>query len=215
MKNTSLKLTILAVTMLSHSALSTANSHGQNIVENGKNGTTACAICHGNDGAGNAAATLPRLAGLDKTYLAKQLNDFKTGSRSNPIMNGIASTLSETDINSVSAYLSELNTPAKRVKVSPELSTLGEKLATYGNWDKDIPACFRCHGDQAQGGGSAMPALAGQHQTYIQAQLQSWKSGTRNNDPVGLMTAITSRMSDTEIEAVSAYLSTLSPASTK
>lgn len=189
---------------------------GQQIVEQGNDrGAMACATCHGKNGAGNGAAGFPRLAGLHQAYISKQLNDYKTGKRNNPIMAGVARALNDADIKVVSSYFANLKSTATPTNVADKTSALGEKLSTIGNWEKDIPACFRCHGDGAQGGGPVMPALAGQHQSYIRSQLQDWKSGTRNNDPLGLMAAIASRMSKEEIDAVSAYLANLKPAGVK
>ena len=207
-----LKRMIFGAILLSNTTLAIAGLSAQHIVEKGSNsGATACATCHGSDGTGNAASGIPRLAGLNQTYLTKQLNDFKSGKRNNPLMNGIAQGLDDTEVRDLASYFSGLTTRMKTKAVDKKLHKQGENLAVYGNWDNDIPACFRCHGDQARGGGPAMPALAGQHQNYIQAQLQAWKAGARNNDPVGLMTAIAGRMSDVEIRAVSAYLASLTP----
>ena len=48
-------------------------------------GAAPCMACHGADGAGQAAAGNPRLAGLDAAYLQKQLDDFASGARNNGI----------------------------------------------------------------------------------------------------------------------------------
>ncbi|MDC6690008.1 c-type cytochrome, partial [Leclercia adecarboxylata] len=50
----------------------------------------ACGTCHGADGMGMAAAGFPRLAGIDAGYMRKQLADFRSGTRANPIMQPIA-----------------------------------------------------------------------------------------------------------------------------
>ena len=55
----------------------------------------ACATCHGADAMGMAAAGFPRLAGIDAGYSRKQLDDFRSGARSNPIMQPIAAALSD------------------------------------------------------------------------------------------------------------------------
>ena len=50
---------------------------------------TACVSCHG--AAGNSTITQnPRLAGQHDAYIMKQLTDFKSGDRSNPIMSPLA-----------------------------------------------------------------------------------------------------------------------------
>jgi cytochrome c553 len=68
-----------------------------------------CAGCHGSKGEGRGA--FPRLANQNAQYLTAQLLAFKNGSRKSPMV-GIAKSLSEEDIKTLSAYLSSLK-PAK------------------------------------------------------------------------------------------------------
>ena len=59
---------------------------GQQIATQGNgSGANACTACHGPAGMGNSAAGFPRLAGLNARYLAKQLSDYQSGTRSNPV----------------------------------------------------------------------------------------------------------------------------------
>ena len=53
--------------------------------------------------------------------------------------------------------------------------------------------------------GPRSPGIAAQQGTYIKAQLQAWKAGTRANDALGLMKAVADRLTDAEVEAVAAY----------
>ncbi|MFQ5773648.1 MAG: c-type cytochrome [Kiloniellaceae bacterium] len=73
---------------------------------------TKCAGCHGADGLG--VGNFPPLAGKEAEYLAKQLHDFKTGARRNPIMNTIAKPLSDREIADLAAYYASL--PGKKAK---------------------------------------------------------------------------------------------------
>lgn len=57
-------------------------------------GAAPCVTCHGIDGAGQAAMGSPRLASLNAAYLLKQLDDFASGARNNPIMTPMATALS-------------------------------------------------------------------------------------------------------------------------
>lgn len=63
----------------------------------------SCAACHGADGNSKDHSN-PRLAGQYESFLIKALNDYKTGARKNPIMEGIAQGLSEGDISELAAY---------------------------------------------------------------------------------------------------------------
>lgn len=70
----------------------------------GKAKAQSCAGCHGEDGNSIAGSGFPRLAGQYESYLLKTLQDYKSGIRKNPIMNGIAEGLSETDLLNLAAF---------------------------------------------------------------------------------------------------------------
>jgi len=68
----------------------------------------ACMACHGPTGRGNEPAKFPALRGQQSVYLAKQLNDYASGSRTtgtNEIMPTIAKRLSPEDIRNLSSYV--------------------------------------------------------------------------------------------------------------
>ena len=50
-------------------------------VDNGRAIYTTCAYCHGGDGMGIQALNAPRIAGSSDWYMARQLDNFKTGVR--------------------------------------------------------------------------------------------------------------------------------------
>ncbi len=64
-----------------------------------------CAACHGIDGAQPTTPDYPKLAGQYPDYLAKALRDYKSGTRKNPIMAGMAQGLTDKDIENVVAVL--------------------------------------------------------------------------------------------------------------
>lgn len=82
---------------------------GRQIYEEG-NGDPAvqpCVTCHQADGGGNAR--FPRLAGQSRTYLQKQLEDFKAGRRATePQMASIARPLSSKEIKGLVEYVGGL-----------------------------------------------------------------------------------------------------------
>ena len=65
-----------------------------------------CIACHG-DAMLKMMATYPNLKGQKGAYLFKQLVQFKRGERTNPIMQGQASMLSETEMKDVALYYSQ------------------------------------------------------------------------------------------------------------
>lgn len=72
----------------------------------GREKSRTCAACHGPDG-NSTAPDFPRLAGQHEDYLAKALNDYKSGARKNPIMAPQAANLSKRDIADLAAYFSQ------------------------------------------------------------------------------------------------------------
>ncbi len=167
---------------------------------------SSCEVCHGKNGVGKNE--FPRLGGQEPAYFVKQLQDFRAGTRSNPMMQSVAKSMSEADMAQYAAYFSKLPLPA--AKASTEDAALlaeGESLAKNGDWPKGIPACFQCHGENGQGISRDFPQITGQPARYTAAQIANWKSGSRSNDAIGLMKTVSDKLTDGQIKAVSAYLS--------
>ncbi|MFP4560825.1 MAG: c-type cytochrome [Thiohalorhabdus sp.] len=190
-----------------------ASDLGETIAQEGNDqGAQACVSCHGADGSGNASSGFPRLAGLDASYLAKQLGDFQSDARNEPVMNPIAQGLSAEEIEAVAEYYGDMPAPESAdsgTDASEEQLAGGEAIAERGLWDKGVPACTSCHGPDGQGVGDAFPAIAGQHAGYITSQIEAWQSGKRSNDPNRLMAEVAERMTEEEAEAAAAYFASL------
>lgn len=73
----------------------------------GKESAKSCAGCHGQNGI-SVNDTWPNLKGQKKTYLIKQLKDFKSGVRKDAQMSYWAKSLSEVDIENIAEYYSTL-----------------------------------------------------------------------------------------------------------
>lgn len=180
------------------------------IVTQGNGAAAACASCHGADGAGNAQAGYPALAQLPQTYLTKQIADFKSGTRSNPVMTPIAKGLSTEDSKSAARYFANLAHPkTKPVTGDPVLIARGQNLALNGAWDRQVPPCFKCHAAGGLGVPPVFPPIAGQHAAYTVSQLLAWKSGARSNDPQKLMKTVAENLTDDDVHSVAEYLATL------
>ena len=170
----------------------------------------ACATCHGAEGEGMAAAGFPRLAGLSAKYMRKQLTDFASGARANPIMQPIAAALSAGEVDAVTTMLASKPQPQiERVDRTALVEGPGEILALRGAWDRNIPECVACHGPGGVGVGDSFPPLAGQPAQYLSSQLTAWRQGTRKNDPNDLMGHIARGLTEDEIKAVSVYFAGL------
>lgn len=171
-------------------------------------GAPACVACHGADGAGQSAAGFPRLAGLNAAYLQRQLDDFASGTRDNPVMKPVATALSEAERKALGEYYSKMPIPPTLTKPTTPMAaadSVGALLATRGRWSQQIPACVQCHAPGGVGVGANFPPLAGQSAVYIEHQLQTWKLGSRHNDPLELMQHISNALSDGDITAVAAW----------
>lgn len=160
-------------------------------------------------------ATFPYLAGQGQAYLERQLDAFASESRKNPVMGPIAKAMAPAQRQAVSAYYAQLKPSIdysalqQTVETYPAKEDAGAWLANRGDWGNNLPACIQCHGPGGVGVGTEFPAIAGLPPTYLVEQLQAWKSGQRPSGPQNLMGDIARRMSDTQIQAVSAYYANL------
>jgi len=181
----------------------TSTAAGKAIVTSGKGAAIACAGCHGANGIAPAGTPFPRLAGLPMEYVAKQLFDYREGTRPNPMMAPIAKALTDADIASVARYYASMDPPAAQTGATG-WSARARHLARYGDNALAIPACIDCHGSDATGGGPILPPL-GQSASYTTAQLQAFRSGERHNDGDTVMREMSKRMSDADIKALADY----------
>jgi cytochrome c553 len=177
-------------------------------------GTTAqpiaasvCAACHGVDG-NSPIPTNPNLAGQHPQYLYKQLADYKSGRRKNPIMSGIVANLSDGDMRNLAAYFAGQKAKPGAAK-NRDLVAAGQHLYRGGDSVVGVPACAGCHAPNGAGIPIQFPRLSGQHGEYTLAQLQLFRSGERANDPNSVMRTIAERMSDKAMAAVAEYISGL------
>lgn len=171
---------------------------------------TVCAACHGTDG-NSAAPVNPSIAGMPASYVALQLAHFKAGIRVNPVMQGIAATLSPEDMTALGVYFSQQKPKGLGAR-DAALVQAGQKLYRGGDAATGVPACAACHAPDGAGIPRNYPRLAGQHAEYTLAQLKAFKTGERGNDKEGkdangrIMAMIASRMSDVQMRAAAEYV---------
>lgn len=167
-------------------------------------GLPACVSCHG-AGGNSTISVNPKLAGQHEGYLYKQLVNFTTPERNNPVMTTFATMLSDEDKRNVAAWLvTQKQTPgAAKNKDTVEL---GKRIYRGGIADKSVPACASCHGANGAGIPVQYPRISGQHQDYTIAQLGLFKTGARKSVE---MAPIAKRMSDEEMKAVADYVAGL------
>ena len=150
-----------------------------------------CVACHGKNGVG-IDPSYANLGGQNTAYLALQLKGFRSGHRSNLIMNRIAGQLSDQDINALAQWFSEqpLVTAANG---NPDLVEEGRNRAAY---------CHACHGMQGHPVAVEWPIIAGQSAPYIQNQLMAFKQGTRYHP---LMVNVVKDLEASAMSALGAY----------
>jgi len=176
-------------------------------------GLPACVSCHGAAGNSTIAAN-PKLSGQMGPYLVKQLVDFTTPNRNNPIMTPYSKMLTDEDKRNVAAYLGAQVQKQGAAKDKDNVE-LGKKIYRGGIAATGVAACASCHGANGNGIPAQFPRLAGQHQDYTVAQLQSFKAAHSKKAPAGArknsaqMVTLASRMSEDEMRAVADYIAGL------
>jgi cytochrome c553 len=162
-----------------------------------------CVSCHGETGV-SLAPEFPHLAGQSGAAIYKQLYDYRTGSRSHPLMTDLAKALDEPVIADVAAYY------AGQPQRNPNPVTLADpppaivRLVELGDPGRNIPPCAACHRAGA-GGPIETPVLAEQRAEYIVQQLKLYAAGERRNDVYARMRTIASRLTTAEMEGLAAY----------
>ena len=167
--------------------------------------TAVCAACHGADG-NSGTPVNPKLAQQHPEYLVKQLQEFKSGKRSNAVMSGFASALSDEDMKNIAWWLASQKAKPGFAK-DKELVALGERIYRGGIADRQVAACAGCHSPNGAGIPSQYPRLSGQHADYAVAQLVTFRDGGRKNSPQ--MAQVAAKMNDREIKAVADYVAGL------
>jgi cytochrome c553 len=168
-------------------------------------GVVACITCHGPKGQ-SAVGSWPKLSAQHAAYTAKQLRNYKDGTRANAVMMGMSAALTEQDMNNIAAFLVKQE-PSLGVAQSKDTIALGQSIYRGGIAAKGVPACAGCHSPTGVGIPSQYPRLGGQWAEYSNAQLLAFREGTRKNS--SQMTTISSKLSDQEMKAVSDYIAGL------
>lgn len=183
---------------------------GQSLVDGsadvGRAKAITCGACHGPDG-NSVNPVWPSIAGQHPAYIVEQLQAFKSGTRTEPLMLGQAMLLSDQDMRDLAVYFSMQQT-ATKVIADPATLDRGQRLYRGGNRENQTPACIACHGPNGRGNPAASyPSLKGQYAAYIAKQLRNYASGARRSDGTRrIMRDIAAKLSEEDIVAVSSYV---------
>ena len=162
-----------------------------------------CFVCHGAEGE-SASEVFPKLAGQHAEYIAKQLDNFKSGKRKSTAMADMVAKLTPDEMVALGKYFEKQSAPKEELTDAP-LAAVGQYIYQHGNKFSGLAACASCHGAEAKGTVS-LPRLAGQYAAYTETQLKQFNQRERTNDNA-VMHAIVSKMTPLEMAAVAQYLS--------
>lgn len=163
----------------------------------------SCFLCHGENGE-SASEVFPKLAGQHADYIAKQLDNFKTGKRKSTAMADMSGRLTADEMLALGQYFESKPVAPEAVK-DTDLAAVGRYIFHTGNTYSGVPSCASCHGKDGFGTAN-LPRLAGQYASYIETQLTLFNQRERTNDNA-VMHAIVSKMTPLEMAAVAAYIS--------
>ena len=207
-----IKVTVSFAIMLFATAAGCATNSPENIRKRmgdgdpvaGADKIAICMACHAVDG-NSTASNYPKLAGQYGDYILKQLIDFRSGDRKDPMISAmVQSAGNDQDLLDIAAYYASQD-QMKSDKWS--FNRAGKK-----RFNDVENGCVNCHGANGKGMApdqSHAPVIGGQQKSYLIKQLKSFRSGERANDPGGIMGSVTASMSDDEIENIASYVSGL------
>jgi cytochrome c553 len=200
------KLFAALATIALGAGIAQAESLVEGDAEAGKAKSITCAACHGQDG-NSVNPVWPSIAGQHATYMVEQLQAFKSGTRTEPLMLGQVMTLTEDDMRNLAVYF-ESSAAAARSVADPDVIDLGQRIYMGGDRQGNTSACIACHGPTGRGNPAAsVPSLRGQYAVYSATQLRNYASGARRSDgATRVMRDIAETLSEEEIVAVSSYI---------
>lgn len=150
--------------------------------EAGQANYATCASCHGQQAEGNQSLNAPKLTGMSRWYMRRQLENYKEGIRgADPAdtygaqMAPMARTLTTDQVTeNVLAYIDSLpDTPADETVIGDV--ERGRRIYT---------TCAACHGPEGEGRWSTnAPRLAGQDDWYLKRQLENFRQRIRGGHP--------------------------------
>ncbi len=176
--------------------------------------TATCFTCHGERAEGKKEFNSPALCRQERWYIVTQLQKFRAGLRgtdpkdaAGAMMRPMAQSLpDEQALLDVATYVTTLQAPVPSAQVKGDVAAGKTRFTSV---------CAACHGPAARGNPELKaPALAGQNDWYVVAQLQKFKAGLRGANPkdvTGLqMKGMAGALADEQaVRDVAAFIATL------
>ncbi len=171
-------------------------------------GDNKCAKCHGDAGVSDDPDDI-NIAGMSRSYIYKQLVDYKDKSRDNRDMYKRVKKLENQDFADMAAWYESLEPAAPRAdrQMTPEL----RQLIVNGDPTRLLKGCAACHGRDGMGGQFDHPLLTGQHKQYLIDSMTEFKDEDRENDVYGRMRDVSRALTEAEIEMLADYYAAFVP----
>lgn len=154
----------------------------------------SCAGCHGQNGVPADPKGTPVIWGQTEAYIVKQLHNYKTGDRKNPLMEAITKTIKVEDMRPIARYFAGKTWPDNQAKNASATEPAG------------MTVCKTCHQPNFQGALPG-PRLAGLSYEYLIGQMQQFTDGRRTNNED--MPKVLHDISENDRQAMAHYLAAL------
>jgi cytochrome c553 len=186
---------VQAVTALLEDADSAPATYRE-VIQAGRDRAIFCNSCHGRDG-NSRLPTYPSLAGQNPVYLLDQIEQFADQRREKPVMNALAASFTQEEKVLLAVYYA----------IAPPRAAGGDVALARGGGPVYHSRCAQCHGVDGRGE-QGYARLAGQQPQYLANTLREYRSGSSRRRS-SEMDSIAASLSDTDIEAVAAYIANL------
>lgn len=158
-----------------------------------------CVLCHGEDG-NSTKPDVPHLAEQNPVYLLDQIERFADGRRTDYIMSPLAKKLTADEKVALVVYYSgQKREPPGEQGVDPAVLVRGREI-----FDRE---CIGCHGKDGKGK-EGYAYIAGLPLKYVASTLTHFREREKGRTNA-LMSAVIKPMSNEEIDAIAAYVSSL------
>ncbi len=161
-----------------------------------------CSACHGVAGQSPSNA-MPIIAGIDRAYFKKAIEDYATGKRSSPEMEPYAKMVRELGVDDVGAYFAAQTRRPTSLPVNAAAAERGKAAAVQ---------CAVCHGPDGRGDAAkVIPDLRGQPEGYLRQQMLLFKADKRSPGDASLkaVKALMKTIPDETLGDLAAYFSSV------
>jgi cytochrome c553 len=160
-----------------------------------------CSTCHGQSGT-PISATFPIIWGQQQNYLYKELHDYHSGDRANPVMGPLVQGKPLDELRALAVYLSAKPWPQKQTASTAAAAPAPPPEAIAAK----MQMCKACHQANFEGGAPA-PRLAGLSYEYLASSMRAFANGQRTNNLD--MPGFTKALTESERDAMAHYLAGL------